>query len=129
MCQNCVRERFPDRGTTCLDAGCYVVNFLSCAQCGKREPLKTSAAITANGIAPDEDDDDHDDDNHDDDDEEELVKLEHSCSSCGHVVARHEYSFNVDDSFQNFSMMCLLCGRAEDSRSIMPDDPRLQPLF
>ena len=150
MCQNCVRERFPDRGTTCLDAGCYVINFVSCAQCGKREPLRASRTLTANGIANDDDEGDHNggesnngegdrhlsrrngNDNLDDDDsddEEERVLFEHACSSCGHVVARHEYAFQVDETFQNFSMMCLLCGRAEDSRSIMPEDPRLQPLY
>lgn len=31
---------------------------------------------------------------------------------------------------QEYTMLCLLCGRAEDSVSILPDDPRqMTPLF
>lgn len=31
---------------------------------------------------------------------------------------------------QEYTMLCLLCGRAEDSISILPDDPRqMTPLF
>lgn len=33
-------------------------------------------------------------------------------------------------SFQEYTMLCMLCGRAEDSISILPDDPHLMtPLF
>ena len=32
-------------------------------------------------------------------------------------------------SLQEYEMNCLLCGHGEDSRSIMPRDPRQQPLF
>ena len=116
-----------------MEAGCYVINFAACAQCGKREPLRTSTTLAANGIAVNGDDADgdrhHVDDDDDDDEEAERVQFEHACSCCGHVVARHEYAFQVDENFQNFSMMCLLCGRAEDTRSVLPDDPRLQPLY
>ena len=110
------------------------MNFASCAQCGKREPLRTSTTLSANGISANGHDENggheiEDDDDDEDDEEAERVQFEHACSSCGHVVARHEYAFQVDDNFQNFSMMCLLCGRAEDTRSVMPDDPRLQPLY
>ncbi|KFW07540.1 Protein Churchill, partial [Eurypyga helias] len=31
---------------------------------------------------------------------------------------------------QEYTMLCLLCGRAEDSISVLPDDPRqMTPLF
>ena len=32
--------------------------------------------------------------------------------------------------FQEYTMLCLLCGKAEDSISVLPDDPRQSaPLF
>ncbi|XP_062488568.1 protein Churchill, partial [Pezoporus occidentalis] len=52
------------------------------------------------------------------------------CRSCHHLIARHEYTFSVVDDYQEYTMLCLLCGRAEDSISILPDDPRqMTPLF
>ncbi|NXT85554.1 CHUR protein, partial [Zapornia atra] len=47
------------------------------------------------------------------------------CKNCHHLIARHEYTFSVVDDYQ-----VQLCGRAEDSVSILPDDPRqMTPLF
>uniref|UniRef100_A0A663LZU5 Protein Churchill n=1 Tax=Athene cunicularia TaxID=194338 RepID=A0A663LZU5_ATHCN len=52
------------------------------------------------------------------------------CENCHHLIARHEYTFSVVDDYQEYTMLCLLCGRAEDSISILPDDPRqMTPLF
>ncbi|KQL42468.1 churchill domain containing 1, isoform CRA c [Amazona aestiva] len=52
------------------------------------------------------------------------------CRHCHHLIARHEYTFSVVDDYQEYTMLCLLCGRAEDSISILPDDPRqMTPLF
>ncbi|PKU32414.1 protein hypothetical protein [Limosa lapponica baueri] len=52
------------------------------------------------------------------------------CKNCHHLIARHEYTFSVVDDYQEYTMLCLLCGRAEDSISILPDDPRqMTPLF
>lgn len=52
------------------------------------------------------------------------------CKNCHHLIARHEYTFSVVDDYQEYTMLCLLCGRAEDSVSILPDDPRqMTPLF
>lgn len=28
------------QGTTCLESGSYLLNFASCKECGRREPLK-----------------------------------------------------------------------------------------
>uniref|UniRef100_A0A3Q2Q0D5 Protein Churchill n=1 Tax=Fundulus heteroclitus TaxID=8078 RepID=A0A3Q2Q0D5_FUNHE len=52
------------------------------------------------------------------------------CKNCDHVVARHEYTFSVVDEYQEYTMLCMLCGKAEDSISVLPDDPRQSaPLF
>ncbi|KFW12026.1 Protein Churchill, partial [Fulmarus glacialis] len=63
------------------------------------------------------------------------------CKNCHHLIARHEYTFSVVDDPspapetsraepREYTMLCLLCGRAEDSISILPDDPRqMTPLF
>ncbi|XP_017589235.1 PREDICTED: protein farnesyltransferase subunit beta [Corvus brachyrhynchos] len=63
-------------------------------------------------------------------DGEEIVTYDHLCKNCHHLIARHEYTFSVVDDYQEYTMLCLLCGRAEDSVSILPDDPRqMTPLF
>ncbi|XP_023373391.1 protein Churchill [Otolemur garnettii] len=51
------------------------------------------------------------------------------CKNCHHVIARHEYTFSIMDEFQEYTMLCLLCGKAEDSISILPDDPRQMTLL
>uniref|UniRef100_A0A3P8TKL0 Protein Churchill n=1 Tax=Amphiprion percula TaxID=161767 RepID=A0A3P8TKL0_AMPPE len=52
------------------------------------------------------------------------------CKNCDHVIARHEYTFSVVDEYQEYTMLCMLCGKAEDSISVLPDDPRQSaPLF
>ncbi|XP_077176995.1 protein Churchill isoform X5 [Paroedura picta] len=59
-----------------------------------------------------------------------LGCTEYVCKTCHHVIARHEYSFSVVDDYQEYTMLCLLCGKAEDSISVLPDDPHLMtPLF
>lgn len=108
MCNECVKEEYPDRGTTCMDNGSYLMNFAGCHDCGKLDVI----AIT-NRHCTDEDDDD-----------EEIITYQHICSTCGHVIANHEYTFRVEDEYQVYEMDCVLCGRADDSRSIMPCDPR-----
>lgn len=72
------------------------------------------------------------------------------CQQCEHVVAKHEYTFSVDEEYQvgdtldytvrwigqtlslvlqEYSMNCLLCGYGEATVSILPEDPRQQRLF
>uniref|UniRef100_A0A8B9S702 Protein Churchill n=1 Tax=Apteryx owenii TaxID=8824 RepID=A0A8B9S702_APTOW len=59
-----------------------------------------------------------------------LLSSADLCKNCHHVIAHHEYTFSVVDDYQEYTMLCLLCGRAEDSVSILPDDPRqMTPLF
>lgn len=52
-----------------------------------------------------------------------------TCQECGHVVATHEYTFEVDEDFQEYTMDCDLCGHGEIEVSILPDDPREKQLY
>ncbi|KAL8619557.1 hypothetical protein ACOMHN_019613 [Nucella lapillus] len=104
MCNECVKEEFPERDTMCLETGSYMLNYKGCAHCGGREVDIKNRVVT--------------------EDVDELVTYQHVCSHCEHVVANHEYTFKVADEYQEYEMSCLLCGNGEDSRSIMPYDPR-----
>lgn len=46
------------------------------------------------------------------------------CGTCQHVISTHNYKFWVEGDYQEYEMDCALCGIAEDSISILPDDPR-----
>jgi hypothetical protein len=37
MCNECVKEVAPDRGTTCHEGGCYFINLKGCKECGKMD--------------------------------------------------------------------------------------------
>ncbi|KAF0023659.1 hypothetical protein F2P81_024289 [Scophthalmus maximus] len=101
-----------ERGNTCLENGSYLMNYLCCASCHQRDFVLISNKAT------------------EDDDGEEIVTYDHVCKNCDHVVARHEYTFSVVDEYQEYTMLCMLCGKAEDSISVLPDDPRQSaPLF
>ncbi|CAH3182604.1 unnamed protein product [Porites lobata] len=105
MCQDCVKEKHPQRGTICLESGSYLMNFASCIACGRKEPLKITDKSTE-----------------EDEDGEELITYKHVCPSCDHIVASHEYTFRVEGQYQEYMMTCLLCGTAADSVSILPED-------
>ena len=62
--------------------------------------------------------------NEDDPDEKEIIRFEHVCMLCNHVVAKHLHEFWVEDGYQEYRMECLLCGLGQDSISVMPRDPR-----
>ncbi|KAM8920738.1 protein Churchill [Pelodytes ibericus] len=112
MCGGCVQEEYPDRGNTCLETGSFLLNYVSCAQCNKRDFV-----LIANKASGE-------------DDGEEIITFDHMCTNCHHVIAKHEYTFSVVDDYQEYTMLCMLCGRAEDSVSVLPDDPRqTAPLF
>uniref|UniRef100_A0A8C7Z636 Protein Churchill n=1 Tax=Oryzias sinensis TaxID=183150 RepID=A0A8C7Z636_9TELE len=111
MCNGCVQKEYPDRGNTCLENGSYLMNYLGCANCHKRDFVLINNKST------------------EDDDGEEIDHL-YVCKNCDHVIARHEYTFSVVDEYQEYTMLCMLCGKAEDSISVLPDDPRQSaPLF
>ncbi|XP_068683567.1 protein Churchill-like isoform X1 [Montipora foliosa] len=107
MCRVCVKQELPQRGTICLESGSYLLNFASCKECGRREPLKVTDKV----------------DEEDDDGEEMVTYKPDVCASCDHVVATHEYTFKVEGCYQEYTMTCLLCGTAADSVSILPNDP------
>ncbi|XP_025105280.1 protein Churchill-like [Pomacea canaliculata] len=105
MCLECVKEEFPERETTCLESGSYLLNYAGCQNCSAKDLQIMNRICT-------------------EEDEEELITYQHVCSQCNHVVANHEYTFKVEGEYQEYEMSCMLCGNGEDSRSIMPYDPR-----
>ena len=58
---------------------------------------------------------------------EEVVMFNHVCAHCAHIVAKHTYTFSVDDGIQESTMECMLCGHGEDTARVMPG--RFVPLF
>eukprot|EP00117_Sycon_ciliatum_P038062 scpid92301/ scgid28354/ Protein Churchill len=106
MCRECVHEFCKDRGTTCLETGVYYINLKGCVNCSTRGELAKAECKQE-----------------EDEDGAEEISFEHRCSKCDHVVAKHTYSFSVDDGYQEYSMQCGLCGTGSDSRSVLPDDP------
>ncbi|XP_017816741.1 protein Churchill isoform X2 [Papio anubis] len=101
----------PLPGNTCLENGSFLLNFTGCAVCSKRDFM----LITNKSLK--------------EEDGEEIVTYDHLCKNCHHVIARHEYTFSIMDEFQEYTMLCLLCGKAEDTISILPDDPRQMTLL
>ncbi|XP_012859113.1 protein Churchill [Echinops telfairi] len=99
------------QGSTCLENGSFLLNFTGCAVCSKRDFMM----ITNKSFR--------------EEDGEEIVTYDHLCRNCHHLVARHEYTFSIMDEFQEYTMLCLLCGKAEDTVSILPDDPRQMTLL
>mmetsp|Transcript_16585 Transcript_16585/g.43045 ORF Transcript_16585/g.43045 Transcript_16585/m.43045 type:complete len:114 (-) Transcript_16585:521-862(-) len=110
MCKDCCKTQAPDRGRTCHEGGCYFLNFKGCAACKKLDEPTSSEATTETN----------------EDGEEETV-FNHVCKHCGHVIAKHTYTFKVEDGYQEYTMVCRLCGRGADSASVLPDDPRKAP--
>ncbi|XP_072040985.1 protein Churchill-like [Amphiura filiformis] len=116
MCVECVKDKCPDRGRTCLETGSYLLNFQGCAECHKKEPIKIEARQSGTEEEAAEEDAEGG--------EEELITFDHVCSECGHIIAEHQYTFCVDGEYQEYSMTCMLCGRGSDSISVLPNDPR-----
>ena len=46
------------------------------------------------------------------------------CAHCDHVIAKHTYTFKVEDGYQEYTMVCKLCGRGAAESSVLPNDPR-----
>jgi len=109
MCKDCVYEEFVDReGTVCED-GAYVLNLKVCAACQKRGRVRNVEKKST-----------------EDEKGNETIEFDHVCEWCGHVIAHHHYELTIDEKrrMQVYSMECMLCGTAEDTRSIDPVDPR-----
>ena len=43
-----------------------------------------------------------------------------ACCECQHIIARHTYSFSVEDGTQEYEMNCMLCGHGEDQVKVVP---------
>ncbi|XP_052770090.1 protein Churchill-like isoform X2 [Mya arenaria] len=83
-----------------------MMNYAGCSQCGE-----SSAIVMVNKQTTE------------DEDGQEVITYQHICQSCSHVIANHEHVFHVEDDYQVYGMYCLLCGQADDQRSILPCDP------
>nr|XP_060628587.1 protein Churchill isoform X2 [Anolis sagrei ordinatus] len=82
MCGGCVKTEYPSRGNTCLENGSYLLNYVGCTECKKRDFV-----MITNRAREEEDG-------------EEIITYDHVCKNCHHVIARHEYTFSVVDDYQ-----------------------------
>ncbi|XP_007184357.1 protein Churchill isoform X4 [Balaenoptera acutorostrata] len=83
MCGDCVEKEYPNRGNICLENGSFLLNFIGCAVCSKRDFM----LITNKSLK--------------EEDGEEIVTYDPDlCKNCHHVIARHEYTFSIMDEFQ-----------------------------
>mmetsp|Transcript_6152 Transcript_6152/g.10929 ORF Transcript_6152/g.10929 Transcript_6152/m.10929 type:complete len:213 (+) Transcript_6152:150-788(+) len=111
MCKNCLKEVLPDRHTTCLDDGVYLLNWKACAQCGSTAPpvarnksfeeeeeeesLEDEGGLFAEGSM-----------------RSEETTFHHACASCDHAVSEHYHKYLVQGSSkQEYIMSCALCGK------------------
>eukprot|EP00800_Vazella_pourtalesii_P001944 TRINITY_DN11800_c1_g1_i1.p1 TRINITY_DN11800_c1_g1~~TRINITY_DN11800_c1_g1_i1.p1 ORF type:complete len:109 (-),score=12.56 TRINITY_DN11800_c1_g1_i1:9-335(-) len=81
MCAGCWKVTSPDRGAICNDTGAYLINYAGCKECGSfgfPKELDRVVAADENG--------------------EEMIEFEHVCVKCGHLIAKHHYSFSVDEA-------------------------------
>ena len=96
LMQKQFREPHVNRGTTCLDAGVYLPNFVQCAKCGSDlPPVASPPRVT------------------EEDDDDELVEeteYDHRCASCGAVLAVHWHKFASGPDGRRWIMECVLCG-------------------
>jgi len=106
MCRKCLKEDSPDRGTSTLEGGSYLLNFKGCGGCGE---LSIPKIINKK---------------REEKDEVETVKYTHICGSCQHVIGDHFWQFKIEGKYQLFEMNCTLCGNGEAEVSIDPEDPR-----
>lgn len=101
------------QGSTCLEGGVYMFNYAGCHECKKKSFVDETEKHKEE----------------EEDGNEESVSYKHVCRECGHVIAKHQYSFSVDEEYQEYTMECNLCGHGEATVSILPDDPREKQLF
>ncbi|KAK7083110.1 Phosphatidylinositol 3-kinase catalytic subunit type 3 [Halocaridina rubra] len=93
MCQDCVKEEYPDRGSLCLDSGTYLANLLGCHGCGHKDTLKSvNRATTSNPEFL----------------SQEVIEYDHVCGNCSHVVATHDHRFWVEEDYQYYEMSLVL---------------------
>ncbi|XP_062037335.1 protein Churchill [Lepus europaeus] len=150
MCGDCVEKEYPNRGNTCLENGSFLLNFTGCAVCSKRDFM----LITNKSLREEDGEEIVTYDRHSRELEGKRSSQDSNwptwdastagggfihyttapapadlCKNCHHVIAKHEYTFSIMDEFQEYTMLCMLCGKAEDTISILPDDPRQMTLL
>ncbi|XP_037699220.1 protein Churchill-like [Choloepus didactylus] len=106
-----VEKEYPNWSSICLENGSFLLNFTGSAVCKKRDFM----LITSKSLKEEHG--------------EEIVTYDHLCKNCHHVVARHEYTFSIMDEFLEYTMLCLLCGKAKSTIGILPDDPQQMTLL
>eukprot|EP00128_Syssomonas_multiformis_P014598 Colp12_sorted_trinity150504_noHs@24762 len=114
MCLKCLKDPDLERGTTCLDGGSYMLNYNGCALCNSKGFVRE-----VNRIAKEK--------NRKDGTSMETVTFEHMCADCDHIVAEHNYSFEVTSEQQEYIMTCDLCGIGSDIHNIMQGVKPVEP--
>lgn len=94
-----------------MEEGAYVLNFNGCVLCGH---FNFPDSVNANNLDPNGEPDKAIEDNI------ERINYDHQCTQCQHLVAKHEYTFEVVDGVQEYCMNCELCGIGEHSSTVNP---------
>lgn len=123
MCMSCVKIRYPDRGRICLETGMYLLNYRccwSCYKCDTKDPMNiadmpVNIADMPLNVA---------DMSSEETELSEVIKYNHTCPDCGHIVASHEYTFAINEGHQEYEMLCMLCGIGTDVLNIVPGDTK-----
>lgn len=92
MCENCVKDEYPDRESMCLESGAYMQNFSGCSACKATGDVVRSTHMSDEEIHG-----------------QQIITYKHTCSQCSHIIAEHEYRFHVEDGFQVRYMLCISC--------------------
>lgn len=126
MCKDCVKKQYPQRGRLCSESGAYLANFGGCSRCqgnGNVDNHRPSTQVLRE-IGKQTVKSNDEESNEDEPEDKEMIRFEHACMLCNHVVAKHMHEFWVEDGYQEYRMECLLCGLGQDTISVMPRDPR-----
>jgi hypothetical protein len=102
MCQDCLLECRPDRGSLCLDDGAYLLNFKGCVVCGKRSRPNNDDRCEQEEEGGNE--------------ECTETTFTHVCSGCGHQVASHYYRETLNVGYVCYLMECSLCGKGSQEK-------------
>lgn len=104
MCVKCVKHERPDRGSSMVEKGAYMANFVGCAEC-----KHVSIML---GVSKEE---------RKDTEMSNELKYDHICQQCSHVIAQHWYRFVCTDDQHSYRMVCDLCGEGELDQDIEVD--------
>ncbi|ORX57878.1 churchill-like protein [Piromyces finnis] len=108
MCQECVIEVSPDRGNITVESGFYPLNMKKCKNCQTFSTPKTTDYVN----------------DETEDSTSITITYNHTCSKCNHLIASHEYTYQLNDGYHEYTMNCDLCGMGEANVSVLPVDPK-----